>query len=173
MLSILLCNENTSALTAKDLFSGVAVVISIVSIIISSKSSNTGTKSAIAMQCLNKYLEIVKDDIQKHLILIDKEKVDDFWRELFDLQFTQYHLWLNKHVENSMMQAWCESRRNDFELKKDKYIETWNTLKAAKYFPDINFVNFMDDVHNKNISMKKVLKKHSKDKKRKIFGIEI
>lgn len=119
-------------------------------------ASTNETSSATAVEFLKIYLNIMDGDS----VLSDIPGANKFFRKMLDLMFTEYHLWLNGHIANSVMEGWCSYRRMQY-VSDPVYKQTWKKLSEADgdkktqkdcYFPEKEFVDFINDIHNSNDS---------------------
>lgn len=126
------------------------------------------TKSQVLLDCLREYIEIRKHRTTA-IMANSKELCSDYYRELFDLHWTEFRLWRKGYIDDETMKSWLNIRyRNymgDSLIFKDKagkwikvnYKESWEKLIKEDYFEkDDLFVNFMTYNHNNEI--KKALK---------------
>ena len=172
---MLIC-KTSGNISTSDVIAIAAAVIAAIAMILQLTSSRTETKSTSALQLLTDYLDIKREDRkQKRANPSSNPKINAFWNEILDLMYTQYHLWLNGHIDKSMMSAWCITRRKDYKNNDPAhpgYGDTWNALIEANYFPEEKFRIFMDEVHGKSgdssgkpFEIKYILKRHRKDLK--------
>jgi len=120
---------------------------------------NKQTKASILLGCLNSYVEIRKNRtkaIQQKTL----EQSKDYYRSVFDLHWTEFHLWLAGNIPDNVMRAWLDARHRNYEIDKlriqddtGNYLEIcyeseWNELVKGKYFaPSDVFVEFMTLTH--------------------------
>lgn len=129
------------------------------------------------LTCLDKYISIVKDKSDA-IERKDKRLAKDFYRELFDLHWSEFHLWHEGAIPNQVMRSWITVRRRNFNSDsidytsedgtehRISYADTWRDLKSTSYFEFTDpFVAFMDSVHSGDIDDIKQLKKKTKRKK--------
>src|ERR1039458_5802202 len=112
---MLICKAS-EFISTSDVIAAAAAAIAIIAMILQLNSSRTETKSTTALQLLNDYLDIKREDRkQKREKPSSNPKINAFWNEILDLMYTQYHLWLNGHIDKSMMSAWCITIRKDYK----------------------------------------------------------
>ncbi len=77
------------------------------------------------LMCLDKYISIMRD--KSEAIKAKEERLaKDFYRELFDLHWSEFHLWHEGAIPNSVMSPWINSQeqktliRNDIERRSKK-----------------------------------------------------
>lgn len=129
------------------------------------------------LSCLDKYISVMKDKneaIQKK----NHQLAKAFYRELFDLHWSEFHLWHEGAIPNDVMRAWIAVRRRNYKSDgivcttdtgtehRISYANEWKCLKDTDYF-EMNdpFVTFMDKVHDGDISDIKELKDKTKRRK--------
>lgn len=118
-------------------------------------------KSEILTDCLSLYFKIQKGRLEAECSTVNKaEKSRLYYRELIDLFWLEYHLWLDGLIPDEIMKSWLYARQqsnsND-EIKGPeatiKYSKVWEELKQSHYFrkePGLPFTSFMDMVHEGN-----------------------
>lgn len=79
------------------------------------EASIAHTKASIILQCLQRYLEIT-DHRTKAIIQQNEEMARQYWRELVDLLWSEYHLWKheNEYIGDEHMHIWCTVRRESY-----------------------------------------------------------
>lgn len=127
------------------------------------KTNIDATKSQVLLQCLREYINIRKDRTNARL-----EGSEDlclnYYRELFDLHWTEFRLWRLKFIDDTTMTAWLNSRYRNYlddyliaknetgEEVKIRYKDTWNKGLIENYFEkDDQFVKFMNLTYDNKI----------------------
>lgn len=118
-------------------------------------------RAHIQIECLNQYIKIQKTKREAGKSK-DSDLCYDYYRELFDLHWTEFNLWKKGHILDSVMRAWLDVRSRNF--KKDKfdakfssgenvsYQLVWEDLVKNKYFsPEDDFIRFMELIHDGKI----------------------
>jgi len=125
------------------------------------------------LACLDKYIAIMKDKREAET-KGDVRLAKEFYRELFDLHWGEFHLWHNGAIPNDVMKAWASVRSRNFRMDKincttDKvpeeitYKDEWKDQIDSNYFEKNDpFVYFMNRIHNGYNSDIKELKKETK-----------
>ena len=150
----------TMLLTALTLISAVSVTY------LSYKTIKTNidtNKSQVLLQCLREYINIQKDRtiaIREH----NEEMILNYYRELFDLHWTEYQLWRLNFIDDTPMTAWINGRYrdylDDYLIAKDEkgdeikiyYKDCWDNLVKTNYFEkDDKFITFVKYAHDNNI----------------------
>lgn len=135
------------------------------------KRASTG---AALLSCLDKYISIMKDRTRA-LSEKSNHSAEEFYRELFDLHWSEFHLWQHGVIPDQFMRSWLYIRKRNYDSDKiivkstegvEKaitYKKMWDKLKAENYF-EINdpFVRFMDRAHGAAITDIKKLKKETR-----------
>ncbi len=124
------------------------------------------TRSAILLECLRSYVTI--REIQTEALHEDSPlKCFEYYRAVFDLHWSEFQLWYDKQIGDSVMWAWLDARQRNFASDKltvtvkgqpqiTKYADVWEKLKKEGYFaPKDPFVAFMNKVHEKETDIKK------------------
>jgi hypothetical protein len=135
------------------------------------------TKSAMAsnlINCLDAYIKLMRDRTKAEDQKSEK-LVKDYYRELFDLHWTEFHLWQQGLIPESVMNAWLAVRRRnytkdaiEFETINGQkvnitYRQIWDQLLVDEYFePADPFVKFMKKAHTEVITNMKQLRKETK-----------
>lgn len=122
-----------------------------------------GLIADIQLKCLRQYLSIQKERrISKDDEFL-REKAEDYFRSLFDLHYTEFHLWKQGYINDDCMRDWLDIRYRNYtkedsiqisENEKVTYKETWLKFVSDEYFyPDdnSNFVKMMRKVHENKI----------------------
>lgn len=140
-------------------------------------ATKKATRGAALGICLDKYILIMKGK-SKAIGEKNKEMAEDFYRELFDLHWSEFHLWHDGIIPDKVMRAWLLIRHKNY--KEDKitwesngeqiqitYKSQWKRLIDGGYFEnDDPFVKFMRRAHSRPVSNMKELKRLKKDTKK-------
>lgn len=126
-----------------------------------------GFKGRLLFDILNTYR-----GIQKYREVAEENKdynsVQNYYRALFDLHWTQFHLWRKGHIDNEIMKEWHWEMYNTCKgedkisyvgingaLVDYPYEAVWNAFKKNPLVADSKFVDFMkiilDDLTNENL----------------------
>jgi hypothetical protein len=142
------------------------------------------TKTDVLIRCIERYIKI-REGRTKSMRDSSLELAEDYYRELFDLLWLEFHVWKSDLINRSVMKKWLEFRYQYWEdddkikitVKKDKenenkdkdkkkeidicYKTIWGDLVEEKYFGKKNdpFVRFVNKVHENKI--KQAMYKHS------------
>jgi hypothetical protein len=142
------------------------------------RAADAGKKAArgaTLLDCLNKYTTTMKhkrEATQKRSV----ELAEEFYRELFDLHWTEFHIWQQGVIPDQIMRSWLYIRKRNFDTDSIPcvspagntlavtYRDQWQKVKRENYFEMSDpFVKFMDDAHAGPIAdMKKLRKDTSK-----------
>lgn len=135
------------------------------------KATEKATVAATLLGCLEQYRLVMKG---KREALEKKQEVycEDFYRELFDLHWSEFHIWKMGMIPDDVMKAWLAIRyRNYMEdafrftdaTGKEvtiSYKDTWNKLNRLNYFEQTDpFVKFMNKAHSEAITDMRKLRK--------------
>lgn len=168
-ITIQLIATGITAISA--IFAAIAASLSYLSI----KTNVDTAKSQVLLQCLREYIEI-RNHRTKALTEKKKELCEDYYRELFDLHWTEFRLWRWGYIDDETMSLWLSLRfrnyrddsliiKNENEVDiKTTYKECWDKLIESNYFEkDDPFTKFMNLVHieqiKEAIKMKKEIEK--------------
>lgn len=139
------------------------------------QATKTASRGATLLSCLQNYIDIMKDR-RKAEEEESSLSVEEFYRELFDLHWSEFHLWRDDVISDNVMLAWARVRKRNFD--EDKAISTkdgktvtyrncWDKLKNINYFEiDDPFVKFMKKVHAGEITTIKELTEYKKQLKK-------
>lgn len=135
------------------------------------KAVSESTTSSNLINCLNAYITIMR---ARTRALENKSELQckDFYRELFDLHWTEFQLWQERMIPDHVMKAWLRIRRRNYNTGSLKfetetgqkisvnYQEVWQELKNIEYFEATDlFIRFMDKVHSEAITDMRELRK--------------
>ena len=141
------------------------------------KAVSKSTTSSNLINCLNAYITIMRFRM-KALENKSEQQCKDFYRELFDLHWTEFQLWRENLIPDHVMNAWLSVRRRnyntdslEFETEMGQkvsvtYEQVWRELKdAIEYFePTDPFVQFMGKAHTEIITDMRKFKREFKIK---------
>ena len=145
----------------------------------SAKLAEKANIGSTMLACLERYTAVMADKrnaVKKHDILLAKQ----FYRELFDLHWSEMYLWKDGIISDSTMLYWLKVRKRNYDNDRisvktkdlDKvqevdvsYKDYWNEINNTRYFErDDPFVKLMEEVHDGKImnieSLVKYKKKH-------------
>jgi len=122
-------------------------------------------KGKVLFNALNSYIAIQKD---RSIVISEKnpESARNYYREMFDLHWTEFNLWRKGYIDDYIMIAWLHARRRNYEhdtiSTTDEngnaiivsYKKVWESLidPANAYFIRGDpFITFMEYVHADNI----------------------
>lgn len=127
------------------------------------KTNINTTKSQVLLQCLREYIDIQKDRTNAKIEKTE-ELCSDYYRELFDVHWTEFQLWRLNFIDDDSMTAWLNSRYrnylNDYLIAKNEkgkeikicYKDSWEKSVQENYFEkDDPFLAFMKLAHDNNI----------------------
>ena len=141
-------------------------------------SAANATKKAsrgdVLLSCLEKYISIMKDK-SKAVEEKSPQWADEFYRELFDLHWSEFHIWQEGVISDRVMQSWLYIRKRNYDSdkimfksadgseKSVTYKEQWDKVKSENYF-EINdpFIRFMERAHSGDIADIKKFKKETR-----------
>lgn len=122
-------------------------------------------KGGILFNALNSYIAIQKDR-RKAVSEKDPELANEYYREMFDLHWTEFNLWRKGYIDDNIMKAWLHARRRNYEhdtistvdqkgnTVEVSYSAVWDSLvdpQNAYFIEGDPFKEFMNDAHNNNI----------------------
>ena len=142
------------------------------------KATRESMTASVLIDCLNAYTNVMR---QRAVAIESKseQQCKDFFRELFDLHWTEFQLWRQSMIPNHVMKAWLSVRRRNYDEKKGRiqittdtdkivivtYKQVWDELNRDQYFEeDDPFVTFMNKIHSQKIKDMKKLREEFKDK---------
>jgi len=139
------------------------------------RAVSKSTTSSNLVNCLNAYITIMR---ARTKALEDKseQQCKDFYRELFDLHWTEFQMWRDGLIPDHVMEAWLAVRGRNYredsiQFDKDgqrvtvSYRQVWDELDDKRYFePTDPFIQFMDRAHEEVITDMKQLRKEFKRK---------
>lgn len=139
------------------------------------KAVTKSTTSSNLINCLNAYITIMR---AKTKALEDKseQQCKDFYRELFDLHWTEFQMWRDGLIPDHVMKAWLAVRRRNYledsmQFDKDgqkitvSYRQVWDELEHKKYFePTDPYRQLMNKVHEEIITDMNKLREEFKRK---------
>lgn len=121
------------------------------------------TRAQVILDCMRSYTNIrrLRTDATEHHSV---DRARDYYRELFDLHWTEYELYRERLIPRRMYVAWLDARRRNFredgieiqlpnaQCQRVTYAECWHKLVNDNYFsPADGFVAFMQLVHDNNV----------------------
>lgn len=140
---------------------------------LAARATAKANRGQTLLACLDKYMSIMKDKRKAE----ESEEVGlakEFYRELFDLHWSEFNLWHDGAIPNNVMRAWVIVRKRNFDkdmivctfqkrTEEISYADEWEYLKETEYFEKNDpFVHFMNKVHKGYTSNMKQLKKDTK-----------
>jgi len=140
------------------------------------RATNKATTATILSTCLNTYVGIMRVKT-KALEERSTKQCEDFYRELFDLHWSEFQFWCDRLIPDHVMKAWLAVRHRNYTRDALSFVgdngqqitityrEVWDKLKSFDYFEGTDpFVKFMDKVHGELIEDVKKLRKEFKRK---------
>lgn len=141
---------------------------------LTARATNKATIASNLINCLNTYTALMRRRTKAEEAKNEKQ-CKDFYRELFDLHWTEFQIWRDGMIPDHVMIAWLAVRRRNYakdalefetaagQEMRVTYQQVWNTLKDDEYFePTDPFVRFMDKTHSEAITDMKKLRKEFK-----------
>jgi len=121
------------------------------------------TGAGILLQCLEQYVR-VRQDKTRALLEKSPELCWDYFRELFDLHWSEFQLWKRGHIPHDIMEAWLDARWRSFSTEnltfpRDSgedytltYAEAWKKIRDDNYFAaSHDFLELMSLTHDGKI----------------------
>ena len=120
-------------------------------------ATKRASRGATLLACLENYVVIMKDKRKAQEEGFSR-LAEEFYRELLDLHWSEFRLWRDNVIPDSVMQSWVRVRKRNFDSdqiickaegsKIITYKDCWNKLKSENYFEiDDPFVQFMNKAH--------------------------
>jgi hypothetical protein len=116
-------------------------------------------KSKVLLQCLEKYFHVRKDRT-KAILERKKEFCEEYYRELLDLTWTEFHLWKKGYIDDDVMMSWSIAlyrNHNSEDLPylnehgaevSYRYEDYWKYIIETNYFERTDpFIEFMNNLH--------------------------
>lgn len=141
-----------------------------------SRATKASITASNLVNCLNAYIMVMRSK-RRALEEKNKELTKDFYRELFDLHWTEFQLWRKGMIPDNVMQAWLMIRHRNFAKGQllfsaengqqivVSYSQVWQELKNEDYFEKTDpFLEFMNRVHEKVPTDIKTLRKEFEKK---------
>lgn len=134
-------------------------------------------KGRILFDALNSYIAIQKDR-RKATSKKDPVLANEYYREMFDLHWTEFNLWRKGYIDDNIMKTWLHARRRNYEhdtmstvdqnenTVEVSYSAVWDSLidpQNAYFIEGDPFKEFMNDAHNNNIQ-RAINRKKDKEK---------
>lgn len=132
---------------------------------------NRSTTSSNLVNCLMAYITIMRSGT-KALEDKSEKQCKDFYRELFDLHWTEFQMWREGLIPDHVMKSWWAIRSRNYrdnvslQFEKDgqtvtvSYRQVWDELEHTKYFepePKDQYLTLMHIIHeDKDTNMKKL-----------------
>ena len=90
------------------------------------------------------------------------QRFEDYYRSLFDLQWTEYYLWRNRPIRDKPYRQWLMQRSKQYKLTEVarqhgataepiSYALVWNSLRTEYFEPNDPFLVHVDNVHAGNV----------------------
>lgn len=96
------------------------------------RTNLSNEKSTVLLQCLERYINVRKDRT-KAVHERKKGCCEDYYRELFDLSWTEFQLWRNGYIDDEIVKKWAISRYRCFLNDKITYLDENNTEICCTY----------------------------------------
>jgi hypothetical protein len=140
------------------------------------KAAKEAIMASNLFNCLNAYTRVMRTKTEA-LEQKSKRLCEDYYRELFDLLWTEFQLWKADMIPDHMMSAWSSVRYRSYKYPEElsftaedggkwdtSYRKAWDDLEKSIY-PDA-FVDFMGRIHTKVFNRKEMeeLRKEFKKK---------
>ena len=167
--------EATTVELITTLFTALTVLSATIAAYLSFRSIRTNidsTKSQVLLQCLREYINIQKNRTGARLEQ-SEELCANYYRELFDLHWTEFQMWKLNFIDDTTMTAWLNSRYRNYlddyliaekengDKIKIRYKDIWDKVLIEHYFEkDDPFVKFMKHTYDNKI--KEALKMKTK-----------
>lgn len=140
------------------------------------KATERATTASNLLNCLNTYVALMRSRT-KALEARSERQCKDFYRELFDLHWTEFQIWREGMIPEHVMKAWLAIRHrnhatdalsfttDDGQQITVSYRQVWEELKSANYFEGTDpFIKFMDKAHSEVITdMQKLWKEFKRN----------
>ena len=139
------------------------------------KQNESNTRAAIQLDCFKQYIAAQQSRVEA-IGSKSPEKVISSYRELFDLHWMEFYLWLDNNISDNFMELWLEARFDD--CRKDSsgivdnngvmitYKYAWEYILKRNYFcTDQKFIDFMRLGHEGKIKEALAIKAKSRGKK--------
>ncbi len=138
--------------------------------LVAALATKKASRGATLLSCLERYSAVMSD---RNLAIEQKSPslVEQFYRELLDLQWSEFHLWQEGVIPDHVMQAWLYSKKRNYdsdsiELQPGNdpitYRSVWEHLLRIGYFEMSDpFVRFMQTAHGVPVKDMKKLKKET------------
>ncbi len=137
-----------------------------------SRATANASRGQTLLACLDKYISIMRDKreaTEKQSLSLAKQ----FYRELFDLHWSEFHLWRQGAIPDNVMRAWLIVRKRNYDSdgityifasmpeQRISYANCWAEFTSNNYFEMADpFVKFMNKAHSGDISDLKKLKRN-------------
>jgi hypothetical protein len=121
------------------------------------------TRASILLGCLDAYIQIRRHRSEA-ITAKSQTQCEDYYRELFDLHWSEYQLFAASHIPENVMRAWLDSRWRNYREDKVEftneggqrltvtYEDMWNKLLKSGYFTmKDRYVGFMNLAHEGKI----------------------
>lgn len=146
----------------------VAAVCALAAVRVHRKASTGSTMLA----CLERYTDVMEHK-RKAIIENSVSLAEQYYREIFDLLWSEIQLWRDEVIQDDTMYAWLYLRRKHWEdddkiqvslqdgtTKDVKYREEWEKCITGHYYhPNDPYISLIRKVHEGQITTIKDLKK--------------
>jgi hypothetical protein len=85
------------------------------------RATAKASRGQTLLACLDKYISIMKDKreaAEKQSLSLARQ----FYRELFDLHWSEFHLWQQGAISDNVMRAWLIVRKRNYDSDGITYI---------------------------------------------------
>lgn len=138
---------------------------------LTAKATEKATTASNLVNCLNTYVGLMRVRT-KAAEEKDEKLCKDFYRELFDLHWTEFQIWREGMIPDHVMKAWLAVRHRNYATDAlsftvdngqeitISYKQVWEELKNINYFEGTDpFIKFMDRAHDEVITDMRKLRK--------------
>lgn len=138
------------------------------------RATQKATIASNLVNCLSTYIQLMRARTQA-LEAKSETQCANFYRELFDLHWSEFQIWRENLIPDHVMKAWLVVRHRNYAKDALSFVadngqkvtitykQVWDDLKNTDYFEGTDpLVRFMDKVHSEVIEDMKKLRKEFK-----------
>lgn len=133
---------------------------------LTARATREAMTASVLIDCLSAYTNLMRQRTSA-IRNRSQQECKDYFRELFDLHWTEFQLWRERMIPDHVMNAWLSVRRRNFDPKKGclefftdtqehitvTYQQIWDELKSDEYYEATDpFVAFMNKAHTEVIT---------------------